>query len=365
LIDYVRVYEKVVNELPVVSITSPSSGATLPAGAVTISASASDSDGVVTRVEFYNGAEFLGEDSTAPYSFVWSSVPDGCYRIMARAIDDLGGTSTDTVDIAVGTGCPQEPFRGSAFVLPTRIEAEDFDEGGEGVAYHDLDATNNGAQYRPTEGVDIESCGDAGGGYNVGWLDPEEWIEYTVSVPVGGEYSFEARVAAVLAGGSFRLEFDGSDATGEVSVPGTGGWQRWETTSFSADLSAGTQIMRFVPTAGEFNVNYFEVVAIPTDTASVTPTAVLSLHEPFPNPFNPGSTIRYDLYVPADVDLVVYDAQGRRVRTLVASEPTAAGPHRVLWNGRDDGGRMVAGGVYFCRIVAGGQSDSVRMVLLK
>ena len=61
------------------------------------------------------------------------------------------------------------------------------------MAYHDLDGSNNGSQYRPAEGVDIESCTDAGGGFNVGWLNPGEWMEYTVEVPAAGTYSLEAR----------------------------------------------------------------------------------------------------------------------------------------------------------------------------
>ena len=156
---------------PTVAITSPTAGDHLPAGDITITATASDDDGSVATVEFYNGTTYLGEDTTAPYTFTWTSVADGCYAIVARAIDNLGGSGTDTVDITVGAGCGQAPYPGSPFVLPTRIEAEDFDIGGEGVAYHDTDAGNNGGQYRPAEDVDIEACSDAGGGYNVGWTD--------------------------------------------------------------------------------------------------------------------------------------------------------------------------------------------------
>ena len=68
----------------------------------------------------------------------------------------------------------------------TRIQAENFDTGGEGVAYHDTDAANSGGQYRPSEGVDIETTTDAGGGSNVGWVNGGEWLEYTVNVAAGG-----------------------------------------------------------------------------------------------------------------------------------------------------------------------------------
>lgn len=61
-----------------------------------IDASASDSDGSVTQVEFLQGSTLLGTDSTAPYTFVWSNVAAGSYAITARATDDLAATSTTT-----------------------------------------------------------------------------------------------------------------------------------------------------------------------------------------------------------------------------------------------------------------------------
>jgi flagellar hook assembly protein FlgD len=65
------------------------------------------------------------------------------------------------------------------------------------------------------------------------------------------------------------------------------------------------------------------------------------------------------------VDLVVYDTAGRVVRTLVAAENVAAGRHEVVWNGRDDDGRPTASGVYFCRLVAGGYSETRRITLIR
>jgi hypothetical protein len=83
------------NSLPTVNLTQPSDGATFTAPAnVTLSATASDSDGLVTKVEFFNGATKLGEDTTAPYSFTWSGVSAGSYTLTAHATDDVGGTAT-------------------------------------------------------------------------------------------------------------------------------------------------------------------------------------------------------------------------------------------------------------------------------
>lgn len=253
---------------PTVSITSPSDGADLPAGDIVIDATASDGDGVVATVEFYEGANYLGEDVTPPYSFTWPSVADGCYTVTAKAIDDAGLSGTDTIDITVGGGCDgQEPFHGAPAAIPGTIQAEDFDTGGEAVAYQDADAGNNGGQYRPLEDVDIENCSDAGGGYNVGWMASGEWLEYTVDVATAGEYRIDVRVASNTTGGNFHIEFDGEDKTGAINVPVTGGWQNWITVSVTARLSAGVRTMRFVnaDAADEFNLNHFTYVLLYPD----------------------------------------------------------------------------------------------------
>ena len=365
LIDYVRVYEDIVNSAPTVSITSPVSGSNPPAGNITINATAADADGSVVVVEFYDGGTYLGEDATSPYTYTWNSVADGCYAIVARVIDDLGGTGTDTVDITVGIGCGQTAYPGSPFVLPTRIETEDYDVGGEGVAYHDQDPGNNGSQYRFTEGVDIETCFDTGGGYNTGWTNPGEWLEYTVNVPVAGDYTIETRVSSLSSGGTFHIEFDGVNKTGDITVPVTTGWQTWATVSATVTLSAGTQVMRFSFTTGGFNVNYFDILR---DVVAGLPDLQRTghaLHPCYPNPFNPTTTISYELQGSATVNLAIYDVAGQLVRRLVAAEVTAAGRHEVVWNGRDITGRVVAAGVYFYRLDAGAYSETRRMTLVK
>jgi YD repeat-containing protein len=88
---------------PTVSITSPITGTvgTAPA-TVNINASASDSDGTVAKVEFFQGATKLGEVTSAPYNFAWTNVPAGNYSLTAKATDNLGATTTSsTVNITV------------------------------------------------------------------------------------------------------------------------------------------------------------------------------------------------------------------------------------------------------------------------
>ncbi|MCW0220096.1 MAG: Ig-like domain-containing protein, partial [Prosthecobacter sp.] len=94
------------NALPVTQITAPIEGETFFPGAnVTITANAQDSDGTVTKVEFYNGANKLGEDTTAPYEYVWNNVTAGGYALTTVATDDIGSTGTSpVVNITVTPG---------------------------------------------------------------------------------------------------------------------------------------------------------------------------------------------------------------------------------------------------------------------
>ena len=84
-----------------------------------------------------------------------------------------------------------------------------------------------------------------------------------------------------------------------------------------------------------------------------------------PNPFNPMTTISYELPQPSHVNLHIYDIAGRLVRNLESGRTMEAGRHDVVWRGRDEDGRPVSTGVYMYRLTAGGYSETRRMVLVK
>jgi hypothetical protein len=89
-----------------------------------------------------------------------------------------------------------------------------------------------------------------------------------------------------------------------------------------------------------------------------------ALHQNAPNPFNPATTIRFDLATPTHVRLHIYDVSGRLVRALV-DEELAAAVHRVTWSGYDDLGRSIGSGIYFYRLKAGDFSETRKLVLMK
>ena len=96
-----------------------------------------------------------------------------------------------------------------------------------------------------------------------------------------------------------------------------------------------------------------------------TPFAAgIVLHQNSPNPFNPSTTIRYELEYSGQVDLKVFDLSGRLVRTIFQGMQEA-GPQEQVWRGRDKRGRDVSTGMYFYRLQAGDEVETRRMLLAK
>lgn len=93
---------------PTVSLTAPADGATFTAPAnITISANASDSDGTVSSVAFYQGSTLIATDNTSPYSITWQNVQPGTYSLTARATDDSGASTTSSArSITVNSSTP-------------------------------------------------------------------------------------------------------------------------------------------------------------------------------------------------------------------------------------------------------------------
>jgi hypothetical protein len=191
------------------------------------------------------------------------------YRVTAY---NAAGLSTYSNVASVTPSSGQTPFGGTAAAVPGTVQAENFDEGASGVAYFDTTAGNGGGQYRSTD-VDIEGTIDSGGGYNVGRTRPGEWLKYSVTVASAGTYDLEVRVANIGTGARFHIEVDGSDRTGPLNVPNTGGWQIWQTVRKTGlSFSAGAHIIRLAfdtgtENGGVGNYNWLRLtVAIPSSS---------------------------------------------------------------------------------------------------
>ena len=159
-----------------------------------------------------------------------------------------------------------QAFGGTPAAIPGRVQAENYDEGYPGQVYFETDVTNNGGAYRPDEDVDIEAT--AGGGFNVGWIDFGEWMDYTVNVQQAGEYNVTARVASQSTGGTFSLQVNDIPIGGLAQVPATGGFQTWTEIDFPVTLAAGAQTIRLqnISFPGQaFNIDWLDFERVNAD----------------------------------------------------------------------------------------------------
>jgi hypothetical protein len=139
-------------------------------------------------------------------------------------------------------------------LIPGKIEIENFDNGGQGNAYNDSDVPNDGGEYRLTESVDIQTTGDTGGGYNVGWTATGEWMEYIVNVQQSGNYAITLRAAAVSTA-NVHVEIDGIKIGNSFSIPITPSYQTYVDVPITGSLVQGTHILRVFEEAGGINLN--------------------------------------------------------------------------------------------------------------
>lgn len=236
-----------------------------------------------------------------------------------------------------------------------------------------------------TEGVEIQNMGD----------DPV-FLTVTASHPAGATWTLElaggatTTLGANAVGGAaytWTLTNDSRDGIAQLGIHHLGlfaAGQAGDGTALPSTDSMGMTTTGAVLTADQMCVylggqdsSGAGIVGVSVHTAG-TPTAIdpdvpsgpratseLRLMANVPNPFNPSTSLRFELSSPRRIDLRIYDLAGRLVRTLESQTPFGSGRHVVVWNGRDDHGRTVASGVYVVRLGAGDQSASRRIALLK
>ncbi|WP_433086540.1 carbohydrate-binding protein [Dactylosporangium sp. CA-052675] len=155
-----------------------------------------------------------------------------------------------------GGGPVQAPFGGTPAAIPGTVQAENYDTGGQGLAYSVNSVNGNANGYR-ADGVDLESTSDTGGGYNLGWTGAGQWFRYTVNVATAGQYTLTARVAApsAVTGALHIANAAGANLTGAVNLPATGDWQAWGNATATLTLPAGQQVLTLVQDTGGWNLN--------------------------------------------------------------------------------------------------------------
>ena len=244
---------------------------------------------VIGNIIYYNGVKTIGDktdyakDNGYLGVMIWELSNDvsGQYSLL-KAINDAIGT----------TPIAQSPYSG-VISIPGKIEMENYDNGGQNVAFNDVSGTNEGLAGTRADAVDLETCTDAGGGLNLSYTAAGEWLEYSVNVAAAGSYNFALRVAATTAGKTFHIELDGTNVTGTITVPNTGGWQTWQTVTVNnIALTSGNKILRVVFDAGDFNLNYANITTVVTGIADLQNNSNTSI---FPNPVSGSLKVQSDL----------------------------------------------------------------------
>jgi len=237
---------KLENKAPLINLISPDNNTTFTYPTqINFKAEASDEDGEITEVAYYNGAQLLAKLTSSPYNLPWES-NYGSYRVYAIAKDNSGlTTSSDTLY--------GEVF--NLHTIPGTIEAEDYDIGNNGKDYFDLSEGNKFKNYR-TDDIDIEVCSDEGGGFSLGDFQTGEWLNYKVKVEEAGNYLVDFRVATQMNGCRISLSIDGVLVASSIPVTNTGGWQSWTTVSIdNIQLSEGEHVITLGSVSQFVNVN--------------------------------------------------------------------------------------------------------------
>ncbi|SFW26696.1 PKD domain-containing protein [Sinomicrobium oceani] len=189
-------------------------------------------------------------------------------QLIVKYVDNTIDTRTFSITVK---GIPEPlPYGGTPLDLEGIIEAENFDLGGEGIAYHDteeenLAVTNGSSVYRDDRGVDVEVGENV---TNIGYTNEGEWVNYTVNVLETGDYDFEFMLASGHDEGGHSVKLQRVDPnTGAISDLGetgdfenTGGWSVYTGISVPGiTLSQGLHTLRFYFTGGGTNLDKVNV----------------------------------------------------------------------------------------------------------
>ena len=230
----------------------------------------SDADGTITSYVWSEGGSQI---ATGVSPSVTLAV--GTHVITLTVTDNDGETDTDAVTITVSSGCVQCPY--AANTVPGTIEAQEYDLGGQGLAYNDTDAANKGnANFRTDEGVDLDL---RSGLISIGWCAAGEWTEYTLDVQQTGTYTVSYSFATNANNNpkSFSFAMNGT-SIGTVNIAGNDPINNVGNSVFETrvlgdiNLTAGTNILRW--TAGSNAISFDKVIFEYQAPADVTPPTV-------------------------------------------------------------------------------------------
>ena len=176
--------------------------------------------------------------------------------------DSSGFTATLSGNSWQSGGTTEGPYGGTPAAVPGTVQAVNYDTGGQGAGYNVTSVNGTANSYR-SDGVDIEACSDTGCGDDLGWTATGQWFRYTVNVAAAGAYTVSFRVAAPSAvTDAFHIaNAAGTNLSGPVNLPATGGWQTWTTVTATVQLPAGQQTLTVGQDNGGWNLRTLSFTA--------------------------------------------------------------------------------------------------------
>jgi hypothetical protein len=175
---------------------------------------------------------------------------------VALAVAVLAGLALVSGTHDVARAATEGPYGGTPAAVPGTVQAANYDTGGQGVAYNVTSVNGSANSYR-SDGVDLEACTDTGCGYDIGWTAAGQWFKYTVDVATAGTYSVGFRLASPygITDGLHIANAAGTNLSGSIAVPNTGGYQTWTTVTASITLTAGVQTLTVDQDSNGWNIH--------------------------------------------------------------------------------------------------------------
>ncbi|HEX3787193.1 MAG TPA: glycoside hydrolase family 3 C-terminal domain-containing protein [Pseudonocardiaceae bacterium] len=195
--------------------------------------------------------------------------------LAVAALSALSLTSAPTSAHAAGSA----PFGGAPAAVPGTVQAANYDTGGQGVAYN-VASTNGSANGYRSDGIDLETTADtqdtsaAGGADDLGWTTPGQWFKYTVTVATAGNYTVSFRLSSPygITDALHIANAAGTNLTGAVAVPNTGGYETWTTVTAGITLPAGQQTLTVDQDSNGWNFHYLTFAQGPGGGTGTGPT---------------------------------------------------------------------------------------------
>jgi Carbohydrate binding module (family 6)/F5/8 type C domain len=223
----------------------------------------------VQVVDAASGATVVGPTTTSPFTvntagghaYLIEQVAQPFTNLPYAQVTGAAATAAKHLGLVrIGLDPAGRPYGGAPAAVPGVVQAENYDTGGQGVAYQVTSVNGTADSYR-ADGVDLEATSDTGGGYDLGWTSGGQWFRYTVNVASAGTYTLSLRVAApgAVIGALHVSNASGSNLTGSVNIPATGSWQTWTTVAAQLNLPAGQQVLTLTEDTGGWNVNSLQL----------------------------------------------------------------------------------------------------------